>query len=191
MATPRDIRRLAFQALFQLDARKGSSTDAMAVRESLDQSEGFTPRELDDAFRLAIDAYAARKAADAEMVKLAPTWPAHRQAAVDRAILRLAHFEITSGRAPAKAAVNEAVELAKAYSTEKSPSFINGLLDKVLKRVLAEQSAAAAAAEGNTGNAAEAVGEEQGMQTGEGEAPTAFETTEPEPPQPESPEGEP
>ncbi len=148
MASPRDIRRLAFQALFQLDARSGSAQDAAAVRESLDQSEGFTPKELDEAFRLAVDAYAARREADEEMATLAPTWPAHRQAAVDRAILRLAHYEMTSGRTPPKAAVSEAVELAKSFSTEKSPAFINGLLDKVLKRVLAERQAQAAASAG-------------------------------------------
>ncbi len=47
---------------------------------------------------------------------------------MDRAILRLAHYEIVSGVTPAKVAVNEAVELASLFSTEKSPSFINGLL---------------------------------------------------------------
>ena len=50
--------------------------------------------------------------------------------------MRLAHFEMTSGRTPPKVAVNEAVELAKSFSTERSPAFINGLLGKVLKRVL-------------------------------------------------------
>jgi len=151
MASPRDIRRLAFQALFQLDARSGSAQDAAAVRESLDQVEGFTPKERDEAFRLAVEAYAARRAADEEMAALAPAWPAHRQAAVDRAILRLAHYEMTSGRTPPKAAVSEAVELAKAFSTEKSPAFVNGLLDKVLKRVLAERQAHAAASGGGGG----------------------------------------
>jgi hypothetical protein len=65
-----------------------------------------------------------------------PDWPSRRLAPIDRAILRLAHFEMTSGRTPPKVAINEAVELAKAFSTEKSPAFINGLLGKVLKRLL-------------------------------------------------------
>ena len=42
-----------------------------------------------------------------------------------------------------KASVNEAVELAKAFSTKNSPGFVNGILDKVLKRVLAKANAAA------------------------------------------------
>lgn len=134
MATPREIRRLAFQALYQLDARAGA--DADQVRVSLDPAEELTDVDRDRAMEIALAAWAVRAGADEEFRALAPAWPVHRQAAVDRAILRLAHFEMTSGRTPPKVAVNEAVELAKEFSTDRSPSFVNGLLDKVLKRVL-------------------------------------------------------
>ena len=60
----------------------------------------------------------------------------HRQPAVDRALLRLAYYEMTSGTTPPKAAVSEAVKLAKEFSTEKSPAFVNAILDKLLKKVL-------------------------------------------------------
>lgn len=143
MATARDIRRLAFQALFQLDARHTDDLDS--IRESLNPAGAFNEAERERAMALAMAAFEGRAASDAEMEGLAPTWPAHRQAAVDRAILRLAHYEMTSGRTPPKVAVNEAVELAKEFSTEKSPAFVNGLLDKVLKRVLAERGVAAGA----------------------------------------------
>lgn len=135
MATPRDIRRLAFQALFQLDAR--GENDAEVVRDSLAAAEGYTDHERRKAFELALAAYAERAAADKEFETLAPTWPAHRQAATDRAILRLSHYEMTSGRTEPVIVVNEAVELAKSFSTDKSPAFVNALLDKVLKRVAA------------------------------------------------------
>ena len=69
--------------------------------------------------------------------ELAPEWPAHRMPAIDRAVLRLAFFEMHHSTNPPKAVVNEAVELAKHFSTADSPKFINALLDKVLKRVLA------------------------------------------------------
>ena len=133
MATPRDIRRLAFQALFQLDAR--GTVDSDDIRQSLAENPDLKPTDLDKAFELATAAFTHRAEADAVMVELAPTWPAHRQAAVDRAILRLAHYEMTRGGVPPKVAVNEAVELAKNFSTDKSPGFVNGGLDKVLKRV--------------------------------------------------------
>lgn len=146
MATPRDIRRLAFQALFQLDAR--GEAEAEGIRAALleigeEDPADFTEKELDKAFALAQAAYRNRRAADDESSQLAPTWPAHRQPAVDRAIIRLAHYEMSRGDLNPKIAVNEAVELAKRYSTERSPSFVNGVLDKILKRVLAGQSSTA------------------------------------------------
>ena len=143
MATPRDIRRLAFQTLFQLDARGGA--DAETIRDSLGGAGDFTDSERAKAFDLAMAAYADRARADAAMLALAPDWPAYRQAAVDRALLRLAHHEMGSRRTPPKVVVNEAIELAKEFSTDRSPKFINGLLDKILKQVMSEQGAAAEA----------------------------------------------
>lgn len=153
MATPRDIRRLAFQALYQFDAR--GEQDAEAVRaavEALSDEDKveFSERDKLRAFELASGAYANRREADEATRELAPTWPAHRQPAVDRAIVRLAYFEMHKGNVNPKIAVNEAVELAKRYSTDRSPAFINAVLDKALKRLLAargEQSAEAPAPE--------------------------------------------
>ena len=68
-------------------------------------------------------------------VRPPPTWPAPRQPAVDRAILRLAYHEMTTVGVSPKVVVNEAIELAKRYSTERSPAFVNGVLDKVLKSI--------------------------------------------------------
>ena len=82
MATPRDIRRLAFQTLFQLDAR--ADLDAQDVLDSLENAGDFSPKDRAKAFELATGAYADRDAADKAMLELAPTWPAHRQAAVDQ-----------------------------------------------------------------------------------------------------------
>ncbi|MEM1330231.1 MAG: transcription antitermination factor NusB [Planctomycetota bacterium] len=146
MATPRDVRRFALQLMYQLDAageQPGSDRESelLAVAEP---PEGFEAKDRKRAEQLATDAFAARSEADAEFLTLAPEWPASRQAAVDRAILRLAHHEMVSGKTEPKIVVNEAVELAKVFSTEKSPAFVNGLLDRVLKRVLAERGDAGA-----------------------------------------------
>lgn len=167
MATPRDIRRLAFQVLYQLDARNGQDPEAVLAATMKDDEDSgdatdFSQSERKKAFELASMSWADREKADAFMVEAAPGWPAHRQAAVDRAILRLAHYEMTSGRTHPKIAVNEAVELAKTFSTDKSPAFVNGLLDKLLKIVLAERGEADAApieqgAEGASGGKADTV----------------------------------
>ncbi|MBX9737799.1 MAG: transcription antitermination factor NusB [Phycisphaerales bacterium] len=154
MSITRGTRRLAFQALFQIDAhhaaggKKNTDKDVRLIRESLvEEHPGLSAVELDSAMELALGAWADRAAADKATVELAPTWPAHRQAAVDRAILRLAHFDMTKGPGSdkPKIVVNDAVELAKEFSTDKSPGFVNALLDKVLKRVLGVSSASAEA----------------------------------------------
>lgn len=126
------IRRLAFQTLYEIEA---SGADPGSVTLRLQGVEGLGPMAMERVRVLVEGAYAQRKVADAEFQTLAPEWPAHRQAAVDRAILRLAHYEMSAGIAPSAVVVNEAVELARHFSTEKSPAFINALLDRVLKRL--------------------------------------------------------
>lgn len=149
MATPRDIRRLAFQLLFQMDAQGGAGGDVTLHREWMKSAElgtTYAEKEQEQALATALAAFAARAASDAEFEKLAPTWPARRQAAADRAILRLCHYELSLGKAPPKAIVNDAIELAKEFSTDRSPSFVNGLLDKVLKRVTGASTSSGAGA---------------------------------------------
>ncbi|MGP1310870.1 MAG: transcription antitermination factor NusB [Phycisphaerales bacterium] len=137
MASPREIRVAALQALYQLDVR--GEVDAEDIDLSIDD-ERLTDSDRRKAMDLALGAFRDRAAADRSVKVYAPTWPAHRQPAIDRAILRLAHYEMTSGKVSPKVAVNEAVELTKRFSTEKSPAFVNAVLDKILKRVLAAQT---------------------------------------------------
>ncbi len=127
---------MALQALYQLDARGGA--DADEVREGLIAGDDTarTREAAVEAMALAQGAFERRAEADADLRLLAPTWPADRQPAIDRAIIRLAHYEMSAGGVNPKVAVNEAIELAKEFSTDRSPAFINGVLDKVLKRVL-------------------------------------------------------
>ena len=58
-----------------------------------------------------------------------------RIAKVDLSILRLAIYELKYTDVPHKVVVNEALEIAKTYSTDKSPKFINGVLGSILKKV--------------------------------------------------------
>jgi N utilization substance protein B len=60
-------------------------------------------------------------------------WRFERLAAIDRAILRLAIHEMKAADTPAKVVLNEAVDLAKKYSSEESGGFVNGVLDSVHK----------------------------------------------------------
>lgn len=125
-------RRLSFQLLYLRDADK--LADDASMREALTRVEGLGPLAAERIGEIVRGAFEGKDAADKEFVALAPEWPTHRLAAVDRAILRLAHHELALKQTPGRVVVNEAVELAKHYSTEKSPAFINGLLDRVLNR---------------------------------------------------------
>ena len=129
MSSARDLRRCALQALYQFDAGNGAPE---TVRESLAQSAGGEQAQA-DGFALALGAWEHRREADEAVAALAPDWPTYRQPVIDRNILRLAHWEMVSEHAPPKVVINEAVELAKEFSTEKSPLFINGVLDKIYR----------------------------------------------------------
>ncbi len=69
---------------------------------------------------------------DAQIIKYAKNWDLHRMAVVDRNILRLAVYEMTHREdIPPIVSINEAVDIAKKFSTEDSGKFVNGILDKI------------------------------------------------------------
>ncbi|MEI7657354.1 MAG: transcription antitermination factor NusB [Phycisphaerae bacterium] len=125
------LRRLAFQVLFEMDAR--GIEDESFITDTIGRVEGLGPNAAALAISLVKGALAGRKTADEAFRTLAPEWPTHRLAGVDRAILRLCHHELAAGANPAPIVLNEAVELARHFSTDRSPAFINALLDKIAK----------------------------------------------------------
>ena len=67
--------------------------------------------------------------------KRAPEWPIEKLNKIDLAILRLAIYEIKiKKKEPNKVIINEAIKLAKKFGTEKTPKFINGVLDSIIKK---------------------------------------------------------
>ena len=73
-----------------------------------------------------------REEIDEVIRQKAPAWPLEQVAVVDRNILRLAIYEILiDNRVPVRAAINEAVELAKSFGGESSPKFVNGVLGSI------------------------------------------------------------
>lgn len=125
-------RRLAMQVLYQLDA-SGERDAAAAIDRELADVEGLGPVAGEKVRALVLETLEVSKAADKELATLAPEWPTHRLAGVDRAILRLAYTEIVRHKQPPRIVINEAVELARAFSTDRSPAFVNALLDKIAK----------------------------------------------------------
>ncbi|MFI5207249.1 MAG: transcription antitermination factor NusB [Gemmatimonadales bacterium] len=70
---------------------------------------------------------------DEHIERAAERWRIERIGIVDRNVLRLATFEIVTGDVPPKVAIDEAVRLAKWFGGEKSPGFVNGVLDRIAR----------------------------------------------------------
>jgi N utilization substance protein B len=79
---------------------------------------------------------------DALIVEHAKNWRLERMAIIDRAVLRLAIYELRIAETPPKVVLNEAVDLAKKFSSEDAGAFVNGILDAVNK-ALVEKAAGA------------------------------------------------
>ncbi len=76
---------------------------------------------------------------DELIAKHAPSWPVRQLAIVDRNILRVAMYEMIFDRdTPVKVAINEGVEVAKAFGSDGSPGFVNGVLGSVYKEESSE-----------------------------------------------------
>ena len=125
----RMARILALQALFELDTvgHPPDETIARLLEETAASAEA-------EAFarELVQGVLANRERIDEVIRKTAPSWPLEQVAAIDRNILRLAIYEILiDNRVPMRAAINEAVELAKQFGGETSPRFVNGVLGSV------------------------------------------------------------
>lgn len=72
---------------------------------------------------------------DDQLRPLAPEWPIDTIAAVDRNTLRIGLYELQLGQVPPKVAINEAVELAKAFGSDNSSRFINGVLGTAFRQL--------------------------------------------------------
>jgi transcription antitermination protein NusB len=80
-------------------------------------------------------AVAKAGSSDQLVARLSENWRLDRLATVDRNILRLAIYELRSGRTPTKVVIDEALKLAKKFSSAEAPSFLNGILDAASKHL--------------------------------------------------------
>lgn len=134
MGTRRKSRELALQMLFQADMGKQSPEQVRKTfwseRKEMDESvRGFA----DDLFRIATE----RGADIDKMIEAhAAHWRMERMAAVDRNVIRSAVAEfIGYPQTPAPIVINEALEIARKFSSPEAVNFINGVLDSVAKDV--------------------------------------------------------
>lgn len=131
MKLDRAARRCALQAMYQFDADSSVSHD---IVEGTLEGSGAEKSAQVAGLTLATAAWAAREKIDPQINRVSPDWPVRRQPMVDRNLIRLAFHEISDGVTPLKVAMNEAIELAKEFGGEKSPGFVNAVLDDLVKK---------------------------------------------------------
>ena len=131
MGTRRKAREVALQALYQ---------DELVLQGERFSFEQFcahfqvNKKAIAYARTLLVGIHEKEKEIDQHISKHAENWRLERMSVVDRNILRLAVFELIYQKdIPASVAINEAVEIAKRYSTDDSGPFINGILDAMAK----------------------------------------------------------
>jgi len=131
MATRRRAREVVLQMLFQLE---GSGASPHQVVESYRSCFGEGPLPDGFAEKLFMAVAGSIGEIDGVITTASDNWRLERMSRVDRNILRMGVHELESSEdTPPLVAINEAVELAKRFGTEDSPSFVNGILDRIAR----------------------------------------------------------
>ena len=134
MSARTKARKRALDALYAAGVRKDDAL--LLLRETSVEVEDRQNQEaiFDYAEMLLTGYFANSQQIDNELKMLADGWALDRMPNVDRAILRLAAWEILhNSEVPNEVAISEAVALASEYSTDESPKFINGVLARLAK----------------------------------------------------------
>jgi len=136
--TRREARELVLRMLFQVDVGKQPLDEVVEAALAQSVLEGANRHYAEDVVRGTL---ANKEQIDAQLEQLASEWSVDRQAVVDRNILRMTTYEILfRPDTPVAAVINEAVELAKKYSTAESGRFVNGVLGALARSVPRGQS---------------------------------------------------
>jgi len=126
----RKARIIALQTLYELDCSAHQPNEILA---RLLQEKPLPDEAADFARSLVNGVLKNKKNIDDVIRRFAPAFPVEQIAPIDRNILRLAIFEVLfDNRVPVKAAINEAVELAKSFGSDTSQKFVNGVLGSVV-----------------------------------------------------------
>jgi N utilization substance protein B len=123
-------RKRALDVLFEADQRERPVLNVLADRVAQPGTEAPLPPY---SIELVEGVVAQQERIDELISTYAHGWTLGRMPAVDRAVLRIGAWELLFGDVPDAVAVDEAVELARALSTDESPTFVNGLLGRLVE----------------------------------------------------------
>jgi N utilization substance protein B len=128
MSARHKAREYALQMLFQWEIGRQHPNRIKDGFWRIARAEKTTRAFADELFEGTV---AGAPELDALVTAHTDNWRLERMAVIDRAILRLAVYELCSKKVPVKVAINEAIELAKKFSSEDAAGFVNGILDSL------------------------------------------------------------
>jgi N utilization substance protein B len=134
MGHRRAARECALQMMYELDVGKHSKDEILRTYWQMNE---HPPKVRDFADLLFEGTVQRLKEIDKVIQQHTKNWRLGRMAAVDRNVLRLAVFEFLSGgKTPETVVINEALEIAKKFSTSESAQFVNGILDSIKSELM-------------------------------------------------------
>jgi len=142
MASNRHLGRIvALQSLYEYEFRVGSEDTSAQIDEILSRNlERYEAAIEDKQFVSGLVNGVVDKQAelDGKIQPIAPDWPIEQIARIDRTILRMGLYELLylADVVPPKVAINEAVELAKAFGSDNSSKFVNGVLGTAYRTLI-------------------------------------------------------
>jgi len=136
MGYRRQSRELALQALFFLDMNSSGDVQADVAAFCLENEEKLTPDVHPFFMELVQGVMGAMDRIDPLLETYSRNWKVSRMPVVDRNIMRMAAFELLErSDIPPSVTINEAVDIAKKFSTRESGAFVNGILDRLREAV--------------------------------------------------------
>lgn len=144
MASNRHLGRIvALQTLYEFEFRTNAEDKSASVDEILSRNLGRYDQEIEDTdfvHMLVSGVLEHQNDLDDQIRPLAPEWPLEQIARIDRNVLRIGLYELLhlADKVPPKVAINEAVELAKAFGSDNSSKFINGVLGTAYRTLVEE-----------------------------------------------------
>ncbi len=130
MATRHHARMAVVSLLYAFDLGNG---DIANHTDEILEDKKIRNRQKDFALNLFSGVMAHLEAIDTAIIKHLKEWDFERLGSIERATLRLGAYEIMFSKLDAAVVINEAIEVTKAFGTEQSPKFINGVLDAISK----------------------------------------------------------
>ena len=130
MATRHQARMAVVSLLYAFDLGNGNIAE---YSDEILEEKKIRNKQRDFAITLFDGVMANLPRVDSAIMKHLKDWDFERLGSVERATLRLGAYEILFGELDSAVVINEAIEVAKAFATEQSPKFINGVLDSISK----------------------------------------------------------